>query len=148
MSLRHICCTRFDSYNVSRYEMGISDNRWCSIRKRQNRNRFATRWKHLSGKFYPLLLSHQARLLLITIVCIDGSRTCLAVFWFVRRCEKMARWMVRSKGVRFLLAWYSQIARKMEKIYNKRWNMCCLSVATMQFCFGDDASTGTQFGLL
>ena len=52
------------------------------------------------------------------------SRTCWAAFWFVRRCEKMVRWMVRSKGGRFLPAWYSQSARKkMGKMYNKRWSI-------------------------
>ena len=39
-------------------------------------------------------------------------------FGFVWRCEKMARWMVRDKRRRFLLAWYSQIARKMGKMCN------------------------------
>ena len=48
-------------------------------------------------------------------------RTCWTALWFIRRCEKMARWMVRSKRWRFLLTWYSQIVRKMERIYNKRW---------------------------
>ena len=41
-------------------------------------------------------------------------------FGFVRRCEKIARRMVRSKRGRFLLR---QIARKMEKMYNKRWSI-------------------------
>ena len=42
---------------------------------------------------------------------------------FVRRCENMARWMVCSKRGRFLLARYSQIARKIRKINNKRWSI-------------------------
>ena len=33
--------------------------------------------------------------------------------------KKMAWWMVRDKRGRFLLAWYSYIVRKMEKIHNK-----------------------------
>ena len=52
-----------------------------------------------------------------------SSRICCTTLRFVRRCEKMARWMVRRKGGRFLLARYSQIARKMVKMYNKRWSM-------------------------
>jgi len=73
-------------------------------------------WKHSAGKFYLMRLTHQTWLLLIT-TCLhhDGSRTCWAGLWFVRRCEKMTRWMVRGKRGRFLLAWYPQIARKMEK---------------------------------
>ena len=54
---------------------------------------------------------------------LRGSRTCCAVLCFVRRCEKMARWVVRSKRGRFLLTWYSQIARKMGEMYNKRWSV-------------------------
>ena len=54
----------------------------------------------------------------LPLVCIDGSRTCWTALWFVRRCEKMARWMVRGKRGRFLLAWYPQIARKMGKMCN------------------------------
>ena len=54
----------------------------------------------------------------LRLVCIDGSRTCWAALWFIRRCEKMTRWMVRGKRGRFLLAWYPQIARKMGKICN------------------------------
>jgi len=55
----------------------------------------------------------------LSLVCIDGSRTCWAVLWFVRGCEKMARWIVRGKRERFLQAWYPQIARKMGKMCNK-----------------------------
>ena len=51
----------------------------------------------------------------LPLVCIDGSPTCWAALWFVRRCEKIARWMFRGKRGRILLAWYSQIARKMGK---------------------------------
>ena len=39
----------------------------------------------------------------LPLVCINGSRTCWAALWSVRRCEKMARWMVRGKRGRFLL---------------------------------------------
>ena len=53
----------------------------------------------------------------LPLACIDWSRTCRAALWFIRRCEKM----IRSKRERFLLAWYSQIARKMGTMYNKRW---------------------------
>jgi len=54
----------------------------------------------------------------LSLVCIDGSRTCWAALWFVRRCEKIARWMFCGKRGRFLLAWYPQIARKMGKMCN------------------------------
>ena len=59
----------------------------------------------------------------LRLVCTDRSPTCWAAFWFVRRCEKMARWMVHSKRGWFLLTWYSQIARKVGKTYNKRWSI-------------------------
>ena len=60
------------------------------------------------------------------VLCLVGPgghwpRTWI-VLRFVRKREKMARWTVRSKGGRFLQAWYSQITRKMGKIYNKRWS--------------------------
>ena len=59
----------------------------------------------------------------LPLVCIDGSRICWATLWFfIRRCEEMARWMVRSKRAKFLRAWYSQIIRKMGKMYTKRWS--------------------------
>ena len=85
-----------------------------------NQNRFATRWKDVlpratySSDFAP---SDYHSFASIT------SRTCWAALWFIRRCEKMARWTLRSKRERFLLAWYSQISRKMGKMYNKRWSI-------------------------
>ena len=58
----------------------------------------------------------------LPFVCIDESRTCWTTFGFVRRREKMARWKVHSKSERLLPPWYSQIARKMRKLYNKSWS--------------------------
>ena len=58
----------------------------------------------------------------LPLVFIGESRACWAAFCLVRRCEKMARRMVRSKRGRFLHARYSQIAGKMRKTYNKRWS--------------------------
>ena len=43
------------------------------------------------------------------------SRTCWAEPRFLRRCEKMTRWMVCSKRGRFLLARYSHVTREMGK---------------------------------
>ena len=54
----------------------------------------------------------------LPLVSIDGSYTCWATVWFARRCEKMTQWMVRIKREILLLAWYSQITRKMGKMDN------------------------------
>ena len=80
-------------------------------------SRFVTHRKHLAGKFYPMPLTHQTWLLPITtlLVCIARSPAYWAELRFLRRCEKMFRWMVRSKGEWFSLAWYLQIAQKIEK---------------------------------
>ena len=59
----------------------------------------------------------------LSLISTNRSRTCWAELWFVRRCEKKYRWMVRSKRGRFLLTWYSQIAQKLGKLYNKRWSI-------------------------
>ena len=59
----------------------------------------------------------------LPLVCIDGSRTSRPAFWFIWRCEKMARRMGRSKREIFLLEWYSQIPRKMRKMCNKPWSI-------------------------
>ena len=69
------------------------------------------------------------------LVCIDGSRNCQVTLWFVRRCEKMARRMVRSKRGRFLLMLYSQITRKMRKMYNKRWKILWIKHLLLFFQF-------------
>ena len=80
--------------------------------------------QHVRSTQLGVRLTHQTWLLpILPLLCVDESRTCWTALRFVRRCEKMARWMVRSKRGRFLLAWYSQIARKMRKMYNKRWSV-------------------------
>jgi len=49
-------------------------------------NQFGTRWKHSAGKFSPCDLLTRLGSFRLSL-CIDGSRTCWAL-WFVRRCEK------------------------------------------------------------
>ena len=59
----------------------------------------------------------------LPLIWMDRSRTYRAALWFVRRCKKMARRMVCSKKGPLLLGGYSQVTRKMWKMYNKRWNI-------------------------
>ena len=59
-------------------------------------NQFGTRWNHSAGKFYPMRLTHQTWLLPITTY-LHRWVTNLLSSALVRRCEKIARWMVRSK---------------------------------------------------
>ena len=85
--------------------------------------RLTSHWKHSAGTFYSCDLLTRFCFLRLRLFYNDGSRICWVALWFVRRCEKMARWMVRSKRGRLLLAWYSQIIRKLSKTYNKRWGI-------------------------
>ena len=51
----------------------------------------------------------------LPFVRVDGSRTCWAALWFIRRSEKND-WINSSQQKGWsLLAWYSQIAQKMGK---------------------------------
>ena len=95
-SIWTVRCLKHDQ-NIKRGK-GFSMTMFHHIRQ----NQFGTRWKYSAGKFYPMRLTHLGSFRL-SLVCIDGSRTCWAALWFVRRCEKMARWMVRGKRGRFLL---------------------------------------------
>ena len=70
-------------------------------------NRFATRTSIQLGSSIPCCFLTRLGSFKLTLLCIDGSRTCWAAFWFVRRWEKMSRWMVRSKRERILRTWYS-----------------------------------------
>ena len=54
-------------------------------------------WKVLVSAVYLPSLRLQ-------LICIDESRSCWAALWSVRRCEKVARWMICRKGGRFLLS--------------------------------------------
>ena len=56
------------------------------------------------GSFTPCGLLTRLGSFRLSFVCIDVSRTSWAALWIVRRCEKMARWMVHSKRRRFLPA--------------------------------------------
>ena len=90
---------------------------------RIRQNRFATHWELSTEKLCIVSLFTGLGSFRLPFACINGSRACWAALWFVRRCEKMTQWMFRSKGGRFLLAWYSEIARKMGEIYTKRWSI-------------------------
>jgi len=57
----------------------------------------------------------------LPLICIDGTRTCLAALHFFRRCTKIARWLVWLKRTTIFLAWHPQIVKQMEKIYSYRW---------------------------
>jgi len=48
-------------------------------------------------------------------------RTCSAALHFLRRCTKMARWLVWLKRATIFLAWHPQIVKQVEKMYSYRW---------------------------
>ena len=48
------------------------------------------------------------------------GRTCSALH-FLRRCTKMARWLVWLKRATIFLAWHPQIVKQVEKMYSCRW---------------------------
>jgi len=83
-------------------------------------NQFGTRWKHSAGKFYPMRLTHQTWLFPIT-TCLHRWVAHSAALWFVRRCEKMARWMVRGKKRGRFFYW-----RGIHKLL-ERWEKCVTS---------------------
>ena len=83
---------------------------------------FATRRKHSAGKFYPVRLTHQTWLLPI-ITCLHQWVHALAEqrFGSYEDVKKwLDEWMIRSKSGKFSLVGYSQIARKMGEMCNKR----------------------------
>ena len=134
-----------ETVNTKRYQQQLTDLNRSLLEKRPERSRtergnkksffFMTMLLHIwqyglatcrntqLGSPTPSSLLTKLDIFRLILVCIDGSRTCWAALWFVRRCEKMSRWMVRSKRGRFLLSWHSQITRKMGKMCNKRWSI-------------------------
>ena len=55
-------------------------------------------WSTQLGNSTPCGLLTRLGSLRLPLACIDTSRICWAALWFLRRCEKMARWMVAAKG--------------------------------------------------
>jgi len=78
-----------------------------------------TTWRHSTGKCYPIPLTHQIwHLLTITVFVAGHERARWAALRFLRRRPKMAWWVACFERWGIFLAWYTQIARKMEKIYS------------------------------
>ena len=87
-------------------------------------NRFATRWKHSAGKFYPPAVYSPGSFRL-THVCIDVSRTCWAALYGISY-EDIQKWFdewFAAKGKIFTGVSFIN-TRMMGKMYNKR--MCIL----------------------
>jgi len=73
-------------------------------------------WRHSIGKCCPIPLTHQTWHLL-TITCFRRWAT-LAELRFLRRCPKMVWWVICLERWGIFLTWYTQIARKMGKMYS------------------------------
>ena len=75
-------------------------------------------WDIWLGNTFACSLLGSVRL---PLICIDGTRTCSAVLHFLRRCTKMARWLVWLKRITIFLAWHPQIVKQAEKMYSYWW---------------------------
>ena len=52
------------------------------------------------------------------LICIDGTRTFWPALHFLRKCTKMARWLVCLQRATVFLAWHPPIARQVGKMYS------------------------------
>ena len=78
------------------------------------------RLRHLVGKYFRMRLTHQTWSDYHLFASI-GHRTCSAAIRFLRRCTKMARWLVWLKRATIFLAWHPQIVKQEQKMYSHRW---------------------------
>ena len=54
----------------------------------------------------------------LLFICIGGTRTFWPALHFLRKCTKMARWLVCLKRATVFLAWHPPIARQVGKMYS------------------------------
>ena len=54
----------------------------------------------------------------LLFICIDGTRTFWPALHFLRKCTKMAGWLVCLKRATVFLAWHPSIARQVGKMYS------------------------------
>jgi len=74
-------------------------------------------WRHSTRKCYLIPLAHQTWHLLSSVF-VDGLRARWVALRFLRRHPKMAWWVVCLERWGIFLTWYTQIVRKMGKMYS------------------------------
>jgi len=98
-----------------------------------------TTWRHSTGKCYPIPLIHQTWHLL-TITCFRRWATRSLSGTSILRCPKMAWWVICFERWGIFLTWYTQIARKMGKMYSYRGQVLWINLFLLprkKKCFSD-----------